>query len=128
MKHLIKNLLVSRIPYIRKLRRYKTLFPPGHHSSPIPSKEEILKREKQIFGIRKKEIDGIDLNESGQFKLLEKLKKYYAEIPFEDSKKDGLRYYFDDLYPYSDAILLYSMIRHFQPNKIVEIGPAFLQR
>lgn len=101
-------------------------YPLGHYYSPIPSTEEILRRERQIFGIQKKEIDGIDLNEEAQFNLLEKLKDYYRDLPFEDSPKDGLRYFYrNGSYPYSDAVFLYSMMRHFQPRTIIEIGSGY---
>lgn len=124
-KNKIKDLL-DKVPCLRKISAYITLFPPGHYYSPVPSKEEILKKEQQIFGIRKKEIGGVDLNEKEQLELLEKIKKYYNEIPFEDTKKDKLKYYFNNsFYGYSDAIFLYSVIRHFQPNKVIEIGSGF---
>ena len=101
-------------------------YPHGHYHSPIPSKEEILKKEHQIFKIRKKEINGIELNEKEQFALLEEIKKYYNEIPFEDYENNKTRYYFDNSwYSYSDAIFLYSIMRHFQPNKIIEVGSGF---
>jgi hypothetical protein len=70
--------------------------PPGSGSSPIPSKEAILKREQQIFGIKKKEIDGIDLNEKEQLDLLACLKKYYCDLPYDGERKEKLRYYFNN--------------------------------
>jgi hypothetical protein len=37
-----------------------------------------------------------------------------------------LRYYFNNgSYEYTDAIILYSFIRHFKPKKIIEIGSGF---
>jgi predicted O-methyltransferase YrrM len=100
--------------------------PLGHSSDPVPVIEEIIKRKQQIFKIKKKEIDGIDLNEKAQLNLLEEIRKYYNEIPFEDDKKEELRYYFrNKLYSYSDAIFLYSVIRYFQPSRIIEIGSGF---
>lgn len=129
MKEKIKNIL-DKLPYIRTLKSviktYKTLYSPGHYHSCIPSKEEILKREKQIFEIRKKEISGVNLNEKEQFELLKEMKKYYDEIPFGDNKKDNLRYCFDNpFYCYSDAIFLYLVIRHFHPGRVVEVGSGF---
>ena len=98
----------------------------GSYSSPILANEEILKRRQQIFGIKKKQIDGVDLNEKAQLDLLEEIKKYYAEIPFEDNKKEALRYHFNnEFYSYSDAIFLYSVIRHFRPSRIIEVGSGY---
>ncbi len=134
IKKLVKRLL-DRLPYIRtpkkKLEEFgkgaTIAFPLGHYYSPFPSKQEILKREKQIFDIRGKDIDdGIDLNEKEQLELLEKLKNYYPAIPFKDHKEGKLRYYFkNQFYGYSDAIFLYCVIRHFQPKKTIEVGSGF---
>ncbi len=124
------TIILDKLPYIRGLRNevniYKTLVPPGHYHSPIPPKEEILKRKEQIFGIREKEIAGIDLNEKEQLELLEEIKKYYNVIPFKEDKDNTSRYYYNNTwYGHSDAIFLYSIIRHFQPNEIIEIGCGF---
>ncbi|MFH1598269.1 MAG: class I SAM-dependent methyltransferase [Patescibacteria group bacterium] len=102
------------------------LYPLGHYYSPIPSREEIIKRSKKIFGIKEKKIDGVDLNETEQLVLLEQLKKYYDAIPFNDQASDDLRYYYkNEFYSYSDGIFLYGIIRHFKPKKIIEIGSGF---
>ena len=121
IKYLLDNFLCGK-----KGKNHKPLFPPGHYHSPIPSKEEILKRKEKIFTVGKKEIDGIDLNETEQLRLLEEIKAYYSEIPFGSNKKDNLRYYFENgSYSYSDAIFLYSVIRHFKPRRIIEAGSGF---
>ncbi len=122
--------LIYKLPYLNKLekelKQYKTKYPPGHYYSPVPSIEEITKNEKEIFNIKKKEIDGIDLNEKEQIELLEQCKQLYNEILFEYNKKDGLRYclnngnYFD-----SDAIFLFITIRYFKPDKIIELGCGY---
>jgi hypothetical protein len=113
-------------PFSISLNSSQWICPPGSGSSPIPSKESILKREQQIFGIKKKEIDGIDLNEKEQLDLLECLKKYYCDLPFDGERKENLRYYFNNSwYGHCDAILLYGMIRHFKPGKIIEVGSGF---
>ncbi|NQT22882.1 MAG: class I SAM-dependent methyltransferase [Candidatus Omnitrophica bacterium] len=106
--------------------KYRTKYPPGHFASPIPSKEEILKNADKIFSIIDKKIAGIDLNEEGQLALLGEIKKYYDERPFADEKKEGLRYHFkNEFYPYSDAIFLYGVMKHFKPGRIVEVGSGY---
>lgn len=105
---------------------FKAIYPPGHYYSPIVSRKNIIKREKQIFPIPENKLDSIDLDEKEQIGLLEQLHGYYKEIPFEAHKKNNLRYYFvNSFYSYSDAIFLYNMIRHFQPKRIIEIGSGF---
>ena len=44
-------------------------------------------------------------------------------MPFKDEKSENQRYCFiNDAYSYTDAIILYSFIRHFKPKQIIEIG------
>lgn len=99
--------------------------PAGAYGSPVISLKEIEKRQDAIFG-RKKEIKGIDLNETGQFELIRSFKKYYDLLPFSSQPKKELRYYYDNGYfPYFDAISLFCIIRHFKPRRIIEVGSGF---
>ncbi|HET7060334.1 MAG TPA: class I SAM-dependent methyltransferase [Candidatus Saccharimonadales bacterium] len=100
--------------------------PHDHFYSPIPNIDEIKKREAKIWGPRKATVANIDLNESGQVKLVRDLKKYYLEQPFSDEKNKKRRFYFvNDFYRYADGLILYSMIRNFKPRRIIEIGSGF---
>ncbi|MEY8848350.1 class I SAM-dependent methyltransferase [Psychroserpens sp. XS_ASV72] len=132
MFEILKKIL-NKLPYVRTLHKnlatYKKdmHFPPGHFYSPIVSREEIKKKEHIIWNTAFPEtIEGIDLQVDNQKALLEKLKAYYDEIPFPESEKKGTRYYFKNkFYSYTDGITLYSMLRHFKPKKVVEIGSGF---
>jgi predicted O-methyltransferase YrrM len=100
--------------------------PPGHFYSPIPSLDEVKRDEPQIFGNVHQNIPGIELHELEQLKLLEEFTHYYEEMPFQPYKTEGLRYYFENpAFSYSDAIILYSMIRFLKPKKIIEVGSGF---
>ena len=102
------------------------LFPPGHFYSPIPSVDDIRRRQATIFDDWPTELPGIALNTQGQLALFDAFVPYYAEMPFGGEKKEGLRYYFENsFYSYSDAIFLYCMIRHFKPRRIIEVGCGF---
>jgi hypothetical protein len=125
--------LLNRLPYVRRLYqrdldfKRNSFFPPGHFYSPIISVDQIKKREDEIWNEKEKNgIAGIDLQTASQIKLVEDIGKYYPDLPFRPEKQATLRYYYDNsFYPYSDAIILYSMIRHFRPGKIVEVGSGF---
>ena len=129
MKQLVKNIL-NGIPYVRKLKERvdaydaNSCFPPGHFYSPIVSVEDIKQREDEIWSeLGSDQIPGIDLNTEEQRKLVEELSQYYPEIPFDEEKKPGLRYNFGNgMYSYTDGIVLYGMMRHFKPSRIIEIG------
>jgi hypothetical protein len=72
------------------------------------------------------QIDGINLNIEGQLELLEKFEKHYKVLPFENKKKQGLRYYYEnDWYSYCDAIFLSCVLMEFKPKKIIEVGSGF---
>ncbi len=133
---LIKKKIISvlnRLPYIRGLYQEKRLFeknskfPPGHFLSPIVSIDEIKERENDIWaGESVSKIEGIELNACKQLKLLESFEQFYSEIPFSGKKTASNKYYFDnELYSYTDAIILYSMLRSFKPKRIIEVGSGF---
>ncbi len=47
-------------------------------------------------------------------------------MPFKSEKQNNLRYQFENgFYSYTDAIMLYSMIRYYKPKRIIEIGAGF---
>lgn len=99
--------------------------PSGHFYSPIANAKEIEE------GIATRSYDpndlvGINLKLESQRILLKKFAKFYTELPFKEHKQPHLRYYFDNpAYCHSDGICLYSMIRHLQPKKIIEVGSGF---
>ncbi len=121
-----RDILKSRLKEAEKqIARFKTRWAPGHYYSPLPDLEEVQAYEKTLDPWCP-EIPGVDLNERAQLQLLAEFEKLYAEQPFTDEKTEGRRYYFkNDFFSYSDAIVLYSMMRHFRPRRIIEIGSGF---
>jgi len=100
--------------------------PPGHFYSPIPCLAEVRRREVEIFGTVPRELPGIDLNEPGQWALLQEFKRYYRDLPFPPHKTEGWRYYYENgYYSYSDGIFLYSMLRHLRPRRLIEVGCGY---
>ncbi|MFB2771543.1 class I SAM-dependent methyltransferase [Pelatocladus sp. BLCC-F211] len=132
--------LVGNIPGLRKLSiffqqgydidklytsPFLRTFPPGHFYSPIPNLSDVLEKEDLIFQ-NKKEFPSIDLREEEQLKMLELLALYYEELPFPEQPSTSSRYYYQNqFFCYSDAIILYAMLRHFKPKKVIEIGSGF---
>lgn len=127
---LIKQ-ISNKLPYIRSLKRkldfYESnlLIKPGHFYSPIIDYEAIRKNQDQIFNCNKP-LFGLDLNQNNQFELLQQFKEYYKDIPFTDELQGILRYYYkNEAYSYSDVIFLYSIVRHYKPKKIIEVGSGY---
>lgn len=125
--------LIDRLPYVRRLVRENeelkqgALYPAGHFYSPIVSAGQIRKWEGEIW--KKKDVDGIegiDLRTEEQRTLARELSAYYSDLPFPAEKQPDRRYYFaNDYYSYTDGIVLHTMIRHFRPKRIIEIGSGF---
>jgi predicted O-methyltransferase YrrM len=136
---MLKSLL-NKLPYIKKLQQqnadlvkdnanfYKNCaFPPGHFYSVLVSVDYIKKNERKIWNENVPgEIPGIELQTQNQINLVQSFRRYYSEQPFADEKQKHLRYYFiNDYYCHTDSLMLYSMIRRFNPKKIIEIGSGF---
>ena len=123
-RKLVKNLLPDYSVKKYQAHSGSNPFEPGGYYSPIPSKEEI--RKFNFNNLLHDDLPGIDLNVDEQLTLLYSFESFYNELPFPEKKSKGLRYYYkNNFYCYSDAILLYCMIRHLKPKKIIEVGSGF---
>jgi predicted O-methyltransferase YrrM len=128
LKKIVKN-VINKLPYVKALHEISinSKFPPGHYYSPVISVIDIKKREFEIWkNAKKEEIEGVQLRTEEQIKLIQQFAKFYKEIPFKAEKQNTVRYYFENaFYSYTDGIVLYSMIRHYEPKRIIEIGSGF---
>lgn len=124
----IKKVL-NKLPYVKELyeQSLNSAFPNGHFYSPVISIKDVRKRELEIWkNVHIDGIKGINLRAEEQKKIIQNFTRYYQEMPFKAEKQNELRYYFEnDFYSYTDGIFLYSMIRHFKPKQIIEIGSGF---
>jgi predicted O-methyltransferase YrrM len=126
IKEAIKGILNS-LPYIshlnRELKKYKTWYPPGHYYNPLVDPKSVEPYVDTVFDTSKKSVFGIDFREEAQLKLLDELLPYYKEVPFPVEQTPGFRYYLGNgIFSYSDGIFLYMLMRHFRPNRIIEVG------
>jgi len=95
----------------------------GHFYSPIPSLKELRADRQRVFGEVPREIPGVDLREQEQLQLLRVMQGYYAQQPFAERRSDGMLYCFqNDQFGHCDAIMLYGMLRHSQPRRVIEVG------
>lgn len=128
IKNGIKSLM-NKLPYVQTLHRLNSnsKFPAGHYYSTVVSLREIELRQNEIWKTPITEnIEGIDLRTGEQLQLVEKLSVYYPDSPFTDKKQEKLRYNFNNsYYTHNDGIILFSIIRHFKPKNIVEIGSGY---
>jgi predicted O-methyltransferase YrrM len=109
----------------RELDLYRTWVPPGDALSPIPSLENLAERRQEIYAVPR-EMPGLDLNEAGQLQLFDELLDFYPEQPFSAERTPQRRYWFENpAYSYSDAILLYCMMRYLKPRRVIEVGSGY---
>jgi hypothetical protein len=98
------------------------VMPPGHYHSPVPALDEV---PENLFGPRE-DMPGIDFRVESQLELASALAPYAREIPFRDEPVDGLRYRLSNPFFYkTDGLVYYCLLRHWRPNRIVEVGSGF---
>lgn len=70
-----------------------------------------------------RELQGIDYNTEEQLDLLAQFNYNEELLKFPLRKKKDIEFYYDnDSYCSGDAEYLYNIVRHFKPNRIIEIG------
>jgi predicted O-methyltransferase YrrM len=99
--------------------------PPGHFYSPLPD-PSIVDRERDRLYALPPVSDGVALNAEGQRHLLEELIPLAAAFDWPEEQTPGRRFFMkNDFYAYGDALLLFAMIRRFNPRHIIEVGSGF---
>jgi predicted O-methyltransferase YrrM len=119
--------LLFKIPFIRYAIAYKTnaKMLPGHFYSPVLNLEELKERGNMIWNSKKRLI-GIELNELVQKNHLDMILLGSTSFLPNLEKKENLRYFIkNDNFPYPDALVLSSMLKHYKPNRIIEIGCGY---
>jgi hypothetical protein len=116
---------IDKLPYVRTLKAdldvYKTVFPPGHFYSSIPSSQEILRRKDVVFS-RQDDLLGIDVNLPIQIEYLRAFAAYLQEEPFYEPPQSARYNIHNDTFTYDDAPILHYMLRYLRPARVVEIG------
>ena len=96
---------------------------PGHFYSTIPALADV---ERGLPKDRKSaKIEGIDINLGFQKELLNHFREYYSEFPYECNSETATKHRYqvkDAYYRNADLVMLYSMMRHFKPSHVVEVG------
>ena len=100
-------------------------FPAGHFYSPIASLSEVKRREGYIFHIPAS-LAGIDLNEEGQRRTVKALAAHFPAIVLPETKRDGMRFYYDNPnFGRGEGLIYSALLREVRPRQVVEIGSGF---
>lgn len=94
----------------------------NHFYSPIPDTRLL----QESIWTHESDLSGIDINTDAQLIILstfsEKFKQEYDKIPLNKTNESIHYYYNNNSFESVDGEILYSMIRHFKPSRIIEIG------
>jgi hypothetical protein len=105
---------------------FLTFAAPGHFYSPLPDLRFVERHKDALFDRTVRRVPGIEMNDGEQLAIVGEIAAYYAELPFEGAPSPGRRYYFDNPYfTWGDAIILYGMLRHFKPCRVIEVGSGY---
>jgi hypothetical protein len=95
---------------------------PNHFYDPIPDTKQLA---PSIWDVPTS-LPGVDLNEQGQLDLLESVvtpfKPEYSTFPLHRTRGHDGYYVFNGNFETVDGEVLYALIRHFKPQRIVEVG------
>jgi predicted O-methyltransferase YrrM len=98
---------------------------PVHFYQPIPDTQNL----PGTLWDRPSDLVGIDMNDSAQLDLLRnhfpEFRAEYEQFPTKPVGKESQFYLNNDLFDGADALVAYCMVRHFQPQRIIEVGSGF---
>jgi predicted O-methyltransferase YrrM len=100
---------------------------PYHYYQPVYNVADLPERT----WIEEDPLTGLNMNLAGQVALLEEFhfNEELQQFPYTEKPGDALGFYYSNsAYVEGDAEILYSMIRHFQPRTLIEIGSGFSTR
>jgi hypothetical protein len=114
---------LHRLPFCRSILRRIGIYPLRDHYYEPFFRPDSLHRPLEA----ERDLLGIDLNVDCQLRMLREFSFENELNMFPLTPPDGqLVYYYDnDFFESGDAEFLYSMIRHFKPQTLIEIGSGF---
>ena len=96
-----------------------------HFYQPIPDTQSL----PETLWTRPSELVGTNMNDSGQLDLLRKhfpkFRDEYEQFPTTPAEEPGHFYLNNHRFDSTDAFVAYCMVRHFQPQLIIEVGSGF---
>lgn len=119
--------LMSHIKDLEKeMERYRLGWEPGHFYSPMPNLDEIRAHHDQVFSRWPPTLPGIDLNPTRQLHLLREFAGFHKQFPFGKTRKKPYRFFLDNPnYGPGESIILYAMLHHRKPARLIEIGCGY---
>ena len=110
----------------RALQRMGITVTPNHFYWPVPDLHDLESREWPMSSAPV----GLDLNIEKQVDLVRDLAaQYQSEWSLPDRPMGATQYHYNNgLFETIDAEMAYSLVRHFKPSRIIEVGGGFSTR
>ncbi len=113
------------LEFFRVCERHGFHVTPVHFYQPIPDTQSL----PETLWNRPSKLVGIDMNGSVQLDLLRKrfpkFREEYEQFPTKPTGEPSRFYLSNGLFDGADALVAYCMVRHFQPDLIIEVGSGF---
>jgi Methyltransferase domain len=98
---------------------------PVHFYQPIPDTQSL----PETLWEQPSELVGVDMNDAMQLDLLRnhfpRFREQYQHFPTTPTGEQNRFYLGNHLFDGTDALVAYCMVRHFQPQFIIEVGSGF---
>lgn len=100
--------------------------PPGHFYSPISDPAEMQQHFTRLEAAPPRSVPGIRIDDGAILALWDRLVREMADCSFPEHAGETHRYHFyNDTYSYGDALVYRSMLKHFRPRRLIEIGSGY---
>jgi predicted O-methyltransferase YrrM len=120
---------LTRLALRKVQQRYRLPFPPGHFYSPLTDAAE-LSAQRATLWCEPARSPGIDYNDAGHEQLLRDVfPPLLAEFDYPASGGDDPSlttfYTGNSQFPTLDAQVLFAMLRHVRPRRMLEVGSGY---
>jgi hypothetical protein len=127
LRKLLKLMLGPKLSNARYLFAAPLAYAPGHFYSPICDPNELKRRYRDPWKTTPpRDLPGIDLAHEAQISLWESWKTFLPEARALAQNDPSRRYNLPSRsYGIGDAVIYMCMLRHLQPQRLVEVGSGF---
>ncbi len=117
----------QRMKSIRDALGSKLAFKPGHYYSPICNPDDLARHYRAPDDVRGPvDLAGIDIRMAEQRALWNSWRDILTEYPFTPEPQPGFRYHSKNRnFDVGDATVLYCMLRHLKPKRMIEVGSGY---
>jgi hypothetical protein len=101
---------------------------PLYFYQPIPDSRQL----SEELWTQESELPGINMNDAMQLRFLAEIfppyKSEYSQFPNAPTDSPNEFYFENPMFSGTDALVLYGMLRHFKPRRVLEVGSGFSSR